>query len=606
MQNQDDIELGKKLQSEINSASTYYESWENKFICNELADYYDGFQWDSISDDPNNYTLNLFFATFQVKRPTLLFKKPQFYASPKPSKSNWDTGRAGNVAQLASDTLNTFVMSDSMNFAEEAESCILDAGSHFGMMEVGFDAHWVKNPNAGRPILDSDKNPIVAEGGKIVTEPEEIPQEEWVYVKRIDPRRFRVSLPDFKKLDRHKWCGYYDYIRTAELEDSRIPFKNVDEIIKNTYKPGYHSAPSASINDNDDKQWEGFNKIWHIWNNWEKKFYLLDDVSGIIIYEEPFERLPLFPLRFHKRRNGFYPIPYFFNWKSPQDETNEIRDQMRYIRRRAKRFWLHRKGAIDATEMDKLLSGPTESVLDCEGDPQVALFPVQSPPIDAAILAAFPNSRDDFNIISGTSAEARGQSGNTTATEANIIDTRSSIREADEKEVVAQWYCEIGKEILNLVMERMTLPFWVKIHQDLGSWGQDVLDIQEVWKQVEAGELAGVDFKLNFSVESLSPIAQAQEQKAFLSFLATINQYPMLSLNPDLIRETAYRLDYRNEKVIKAMQEAAQLHIMSQMAGMQQEGAGQTNMSQRTTEQMQPNTQAEIENQIANQGVPNG
>lgn len=599
-----DEDFSKVIAEEVQASDQYFQSWRTRFICERLAEYYEGFQWEGASENlDDHYVLNMIFSTMNIKRPTLLFKTPQFYASPKPIRQDFDAGRASETAALAADVLNTFVDTDSMNFAEEAESSILDAGSHFGIMEVGFDATWMKNPKAGLPILKSDVEPTDGLDDDIIEEPEEIPQEEWIYVKRIDPNRFRVSLPDFKKLSQHKWVGYYDFIRTADFEDSRLKFKNIDQLDKTTYQ--VPRATNASLNNlSENEMYEGYTKVWKLWFNHEKVFRIIDDGSGYPLYEEPFKRLPLFDLRFHKRRNGFYPIPFFFNWKSPQDEINETRDQLRYIRRRAKRAWLQRKNALDENEREKFLTGPSEMVVECEGNPAEALFPIQSPPIDGAIMNAFVSSKDDFNIASGTGAEARGQADRVTATQANIMDSRSSTREADEREIVAKWYCAIGREILETAVERMTLPQWVKINQDIGSWGEDVTDVQEMWRKVEIGELADNQYKLHFKVESLSPIVQEQEETSFLNFMAVISQYPIISLNPDLILETAYRLGYHNKKVIRAMQQAAQLHIMGQMAGMQQPGAGETNMSQRTTEQMQPPNQAEIENQIANQGVP--
>ena len=180
--------------------------------------------------------------------------------------------------------------------------------------------------------------------------------------------------------------------------------------------------------------------------------------------------------------------------------------------------------------------------------------------------------------------------------------------------------CDIGREILLQAIEKFTMPVWVKMLADTDAWGAEYQANAEVWRQIHTQFLEGIEFDVQMQMGSMSPVANEQQLNNFLKFLAIINQYPMLSLNPTLIREAAYRLDYRNEKVISAMQQAAQLQMIGQISqgqqnmgesgDMSQGGAlgGEPgiggNMSQQTVAQMQPPNQSQIETQLAASGMP--
>jgi hypothetical protein len=56
-------------------------------------------------------------------------------------------------------------------------------------------------------------------------------------------------------------------------------------------------------------------------------------------------------------------------------------------------------------------------------------------------------------------------------------------------------------------------------------------------------------------------------------FITILQQFPELAQDPMLVRETAYAVGYRNEKVIRRMQRFAEAVLVSKMQALQ--GAGQ-------------------------------
>jgi len=59
-----------------------------------------------------------------------------------------------------------------------------------------------------------------------------------------------------------------------------------------------------------------------------------------------------------------------------------------------------------------------------------------------------------------------------------------------------------------------------------------------------------------------------------ITFLGILNQFQMVMFSPALIREVAYKTGYRNEKVIRQMQQSAIMQRMSQIQQLQNQNQG--------------------------------
>lgn len=589
----------------LEKAEKVYKDWTCKFSCTDLAEYYEGAQ---LPPGEDGYVTNLFYSTYQVKEPNIVFHQPIFNCTPRPWQYQFDASNAMNQAQLATDVLNSFVVHKKTKFPRNILTAILDSGSHFGVVEVGYDATWKRNPNAGKPVSIRDVTDQVSEA-KIVEEPALIPQSEWIYVKRIPPENFRVSRNNNTiALDECDWVGYYDFIRVEDVKDKTPGFRNFETIAELSLKmvQGYSMQEVGNLV-GEDIMVDNI-KVFKFWDLRQKKFFIVGCETGYVHYDEKFKRLPLFDLRFTPRRNSWYPIPFFFNWKSPQDEYNEARTQMRNARRRSKRIYTALMDAVDQEEKDKLITGPDGTIVDIKRDG--AIQPLQNPPLDSTVAASLQISKDDFNIVSATTSETRGQADRTTATQADITNARAQVRETSEKEIVAEWLQRIAYEILLTVSEQMTLPMWVKNVTGQPMWLQNYADMEGMWNQVSPLDLRDADFEIAVDVDNLSPLASQKAGDDFLRFLAVLTQYPILSMNPILIQEAAFKLGYRNGPVIQAFQQAAMAAIATQAMQSQPGQDGQmqlgpaSNASQKTAEQMQPPNQAQIENQIAAQQMP--
>lgn len=550
----------------IPAANKFYTTWADKFKCATLEQYYEADQWKGKKDFNNlnydPYVLNLYYSTIKIKLASLIFQKPQYLLSPRPGMSDWNIDLAVKSANMKQDVLNTLVQNPNAKYVNNIRLCGLDSFFRFAVLEVGYAADW-RNPIKHDPVFD-DHNEEPEDKARIV-EDLPVPINERMYFKRINPRRFRVGAGESSELANQAWCGYYQFYYTKVLKATKgIKFPD-------DYDSGYVSPDFTGSNGVIDASKASqspevlrmlasgqVTKVWHIWDMVTMERLLVLDGTFDVIWKTEFDRLPIIDLRWDLRTEGWFPIPPAYQWLSPQNEINEAREQTRSFRRRfTRKFFALGEDYIEQDEVNKFVSGPDGVVVRFKKEN--AIGPIENPEQGQTASNALIIAKDDFNIISGTSAEARGQSDRETATQAKLIDARSQIRESADQLDFSEWLCRIGRETLAQAQEKLTDGLWTKYTSDPSEgMFEEAQANADTFRYVKAQDLSdGYDFDIDMDVTNATPQAMAQQEESFVKFITLIQQFPMLSMSPILIRETAYRCGYRNEKVISQMQQAA-------------------------------------------------
>jgi len=614
--------------SRISSANRYYDDWANRFRVEDLEQAYYGFQWDELDDpDHASFVLNMIFSSIDIKTPSLLFKEPVFTVSPKPSKSDFDYANATSRARLKEDALNYFVQSSIHNFAQEIELAILDAWFRFGVIEIGYSADWIQNPNSGKPILKSDRTPETDKDGSVVTEPEFLPEQEQLYVSRIPSKRFRVGGLDHANLNKCSWYGYLDFQRREDLiaAADRNPGYNKQLIVESG---GDRSPDSIEFDINrhlTHTERQNFIKdqdiipIWKIWDTRSNNLYIFDSSVSKLFYADSFERSPIKILKFRDMLEGFYPLPPTFNWISPQVDINETREAARVHRRQFMRKYLVQEDAISEEEMDKLQNGGDGTFVLVKR--QGAIEPLPSAPLGSQHQTALQLSTLDFDRISATSDSQRGQSDRTTATESQLIEARTTIRESRDKGIVASWLNEIGKEILAVAKENISLPFWIRVSEDTPGLFAEPKAIEKKFQQIVSDDFGDEDFEVNIKVSSMSPVDLKEEKNKLIEFLTIVSQFPQITMSPTLVYAVADVVGFKNETAVAELARMAQLIQIGQLTQLSQQtgqdisqlglemfnratmggGIQGSAGSQGTQAQLTPPDMEQIRNQIQNQ-----
>lgn len=589
-------------QDRIPAADKYYKKWETAFKCDILEKYYEGQQWKNERDQYNPYTINKFFEIIQGKIANFVPTFPKYTVSATPGNSDYNLDLAARSSQLKEDILNTIINNNKQHFAAEIELAYKDQFFRFGILEVGYAADWIINPAAEKPLLQSGVNNEVMgkDRYKVKKEPKELPVDERIFIKHVGAKRFRVGGIDHKYLDRCTWCGYYEWVYKDDL--LALPIMNRIDVEEATY-----SVPDSSTYDKEDNQMKvsGALKIWHIWDIRSKQRIIVLDSKKTTIFQRGFKRLPLFDYRTDMRLSteGFYPVPPAFHWLSPQDEINETREQLRSHRRRFTRKFQVVEGFVDDIEIEKFESGEDGALIKVKKEN--AITGIQDPPLGQSNQEAMVTSADDLNRISGISSEGLSGPDRTTATQANIVAQRSSVRESGERDRVVAWFIGIGREILLTVRDKFTLGIWAKLSSDPGGMLDEYQQNKDAYQWVTSEDLNdGYDFKVEVDVTSISSNAQNDEKQKFLEFMAVLTQYPQIAFSPALIQEAAIRVGYRNQKVLAEFQKQALMQELGRQVQMQQAGVNLPapgNAAQQTVAQQAPNAMEKIRNQIQNQ-----
>ncbi len=613
----------------IESANKMFGEWEGKFKCKLLEEYYEGFQWKQRRDYPttnyNPYTLNLVYSTIKIKLAGLLFQRPVYKITPRPGSSDYNMDFAVQSASLKEDVINTIVQNPNTNFTKHVKRAALDSFFRFGIIEVGYANDW-RNPQKIDPQLKSwDDTDVGQDEDKIVHE-NPVPVNERFYVKRIWPHHFRVCASEATDLNDCDWLGYYDYYYVRVLQNTagiNWPEEySGGSYVSAEYASGFVGGGSGyASNDDTLKNLYTAGEICRVWHIWDvvsgKRLLLLDDYDMHELWSSDFNRIPFIDLRWDLRTRGFYPIPPVFQWLSPQDEINEAREQVRSYRRRFTRKFQTVKGLIDEEEKEKFSSGPDGILVEVKQAD--AIKAIDNPEIGPTSENALVLAKDDFNIISGTSAEARGQdTDRETATQAKIVQNRSLIRENSDQLDFSNWLCLIGRELLAQMQERLVDGLWVKYTEDPGQQLAMAMDPQAaqqvqmqvapIYKYVTSQEIDdGYDYEVDFDIQNATPAAMQAAQTSFVNFLALLSNFPLIMKSPAMIREAAYRVGYKNEAIIKQAQQAALMQAqleaqqMQQASNTPQSAGGGMNTARTRTAQMQTPSASQVTEQLNQQ-----
>ncbi len=588
----------------LDAANKYYKQWETLFKCDILDKYYEGFQWKSQAElHYNPYTINKIYETIQIKIASFIPTFPRFTVSSRPSNEN-ELESAAASANLKSDLLNTIIQDQGLNFAIEMEQAYKDHFLRFGMVEVGYEADWVNNPNAPQPLLgkDTEQNLSAEQRKRILQEPPELPQNERVFIKHIPAKTFRIGGMDHKYLNRCGWAGYYDYVNKDDLL-SLPKLLNRDKIASGSFR----SDDTERDTIGDKYKGNGL-KVWKIWDFRSGMRVLLvesaDNLAGCTtVFQRKFTRCPLFDIRPDMRLQiaGFYPIPPAFHWLSPQDEYNETREMLRTHRRRFIRKFQIREGMIDDEELEKFETGGDGALVKVKQDG--AIKPIEDANLGKAIEESASLSADDLNRISGTSDESRGVADRTTATQATIVNQRTALRETKDRDRVVQWYCGIAREILLTVGDNFTGTTIVRLTSPEGEQFAGQISPQDAaaFRFIKSEDLKdGYDFRIDVDLSTMSAAAAQDEKQKLYEFTAWLQQNPYVAFSPTLVREGAVRIGYRNEKAIAEFQQMALLMELGRMNQLQAAVQPATGGSQQMMQQATPPAQEQIRQQLLN------
>lgn len=557
----------KSWQQRVDAANKVYGAWEDLYRCDLCEEYYEGHQWPD--EEEGKYTINLVFPTVELKIPSLFFNTPRVKITPKPAHSDDLGSKAADRAKLQQDTVNTFMGDRTVGLRDETLVALKESFWRFGVLEVGHTADFIDNPNVGKPVLKDDDTPMLDKEGKEIPQPSRILKREQLYVKRIPANSWRVSAHSKQRLEQCDWCGYYEYHYPEDLRRNKR-YQNTATLKRNATVKA-ESLPPSTDNDDEMAQYRDMVKIWKIWDIRQNKRYVwADGGEKFLLDGETVDYLPFAALKHHDRSNSWYPIPPIFNWISPQDELNETRDMQKVHRKRFKRRYM-KSEAVEDKEMQKLEDGEDGTWITVpKASADGVIVPIQDAPLDQAVARNVPQSREDLREISGEGGEQRGIPESETATQANIINVRSQIRESFSRQQIGNWMAQVGLLILFTVHKHLALPIWIKISVDPTGPNAvpEALKVAETWKEITSKDLGDLNLDVTVDVSTLSPLSREQERNNFFQGLTVMTNpqfAPILAVSDTLMRKALSFFDISGETEVQEIKRAVAINMMLQM-----------------------------------------
>lgn len=601
----------KRWWDRLEQATKVYDEWETRFQCKTLVDYWEGKHWKGLPEEEaaKKYTINLVFPTIEIQLPSLLFYNPKVAIDPRPAHQDDQGSESGDRAKLCQDTVQTFIDDNDTYFKLMTTLALRNAEFRFGLVEVGYSADWLENPNAGKPILkENSDDQLTGENGQPITEPSKVIKagSERIYLKSLPPENFRVSPSGRNVLQHNDWCAYFEWVYLSDVK-ANTKYKNTGKLKASGTLQG-----DKPTDDPDHEQHRGMGKLWKIWDFRTKtKHILMDGHDKFLVEDEPFTYFPIADLKYYERPNDWYPLPPVFNWISPQDEINEIRDQRRVRRRRSNRRYSVMKGSYAQPEIDKIADGE-DGVIAERNTSEETLFPIADAPLGPDHDKDLMESHADFVQITGAGGDQRGGDpqdagpGTETATQANIIETRTQLRESAGRHTVAAWLGQVCRLMLLCAVEKMQLPFWIQRNVDLTTLAsgpdpqllmtdpqaamQQMLQVQQqiqkttrLWTRITSDKLGPLNLDIAVDVASLSPVSEGQQRNDWMQVLALIGNPQaamLLAQSQTLLRKTLGFYGIKQEsdiqEITKVLTMTVQMQLLMAASQAQPPGKGTT------------------------------
>jgi hypothetical protein len=569
----------KRWLQRLESANKAYEAWAKKFSVNLLQEYWEGFQWQGLTEAEaeKKYVINLVYGSIETTLPSLLFFRPKYKVNPKPSRLDDAMTTAEEQAQVCQDAIQTVVDDPDIHFDMATKLAVFESFFRFGVVEVGYTADWIDNPNAGKPVLREDsEEPLKDKEGKDVLQPERMLQGEQSFIKRIPATAFRVSMSSCNNLEDNDWVAYSEWHYVADVQANK-DYTNTS-LLKPTgvIRDEYRDAQKSEVETR-----HGMVRLWKIWDTRKKvKHVMAEGHNRFLMKDKPYEVFPFAVLKFHERLDDFYPLPACFNWLGPQDEVNETREQQRVHRRRFNRRYVYRDGTFDPSELEKLEGGEDGVYAKHTGAPgETPLAPVPDAPQDGNSWPYLAAGKEDFMQVSGVGGDQRAVPEQTTATQASIVDTNSKIRQNAHRMAVGAWLGQIGRILLMTLREKMALPFWIKQQVDPASPNamQEAMRIAGLWQKIQAQDLGSIDMEVAVDVEELSPVTKDAQRATWNQCLVIVTNpvvMPLLALSEVLLRRTLKLHGLEKEDDVRAIMQAVAQKATMDMEMAQQAAVG--------------------------------
>lgn len=462
------------------------------------------------SESPRDrITVNVTGSTVLLAKSFLVSKKnPKFIIKPRRILEAFEVQQLAVNSLLQQETLNYEWHERNMDF--QTKESVLDAViiGH-GITKTGF----TRKKSTARSIK--------ADGS---IEYRDYISDEAPYLERVNPFRFLFDTEheNYRQLDSGSWCAEIIFrTRQDVLADDRFNQKIIKGI-----KSGIETPETVSLKPADINNYRGGNAadfynrdiLYEVWDKKFQMFYIFMKGIEKPLYEEPwpYEYLDGFPynkLDFIPVPNEHYGIgiPYFI--EDQQLELNRVRTTMFDHRRRFNRKYLAIQGAIEPSELQKIITGETGAF--AWVNQQNAVTPMMEGTIPKDSFNVEGVIKADINELSGVDKLARGGDlpSRTSAAEIQARQQYTNLKLDDRSLDVDNFYINNGRKVLQHIKANYSQD---KVIQINGIKGQQ-------WVKFTPEDIKG-EFDIEMESVSAPPVDEIADRQQRIQIFQLLMQ----------------------------------------------------------------------------------
>lgn len=346
------------------------------------------------------------------------------------------------------------------------------------------------NPQTGEPVpsfmggppkLDDRGAPIVKRGNRYVIEnrnPAEQYKTEWLHYADmgVDPEGGNAFTDHAFVTQRMSW-------RFSEFMENDM-FEHKDEIaevarfVDTTDISTRARKHMRGIKDGTGPQQmfdptEADKDLMRIWGHqcWDpikrKVIYLVDGFDKVVSkndYPKYIDFSPYSVAKIHENPGDFYPVSEVTQSRPLAMAYNQMQSMLLTHMKRFTRWYLAKDGMFDTRQMNTVKDGDDGRIAFYKANFHASEFSaVQDTPLDPGIYAMMQRYITDMSEIMGSSPEARSTAGSDTATEAAIVETRTTARDNDKRQVVAKALENHAKITLDMIQDTLDTNLMVSV-----------------------------------------------------------------------------------------------------------------------------------------------
>ncbi len=536
-------------------------------------DYYRNKQWRKTSGYKELIVDNMIYSSVKTIVPSINIKNPRIYVKPtkKPFQTEdgmFDTNRGAAFVEVLA---NYHVKR--LRMRRQVTKCLHDALlTPKGIMEIGY-------------ALETEK----VKGDETI-EPNELIRGDGVYVQRVSFRDFLILDPE---ADDHQledaWAVAKKWVKRLDDVKANPEYNNTSDL-----QPNFTMESKSMVVDEreaEDYQPDKMVEGWDIWDKKTKRKYVVVEDHTKFLQDKGWpldiEGFPFEILYFNENPNEIEPLSDAEMNIHKQDELNKLRSlQIDHVESISKRRYIAKEGAFEDDELLKITDGKTGAIALTRLSVDKALAPVRDANVSQDLFIAIKSLKDSIREGDGVAQFEQGIAEKfDTATEPQLISQGVSIRRADRRDAIEDFYKRIVKKLMDILQQTMEpvdinlSPEQVdtvqrrapgKLQQIVGLDGADTLS---PWLRLDKKDILG-DYEFEIEVGSTQPINQEIRKRDTMRLTELAIQLPDIDNRKwtKKILET-FEIPDRDD-LMKPAKQVAQEHqqaIQAQMAAKQAE-----------------------------------